>query len=286
MTWLKTDLAGLTQKGQDDWTRISQDVANDPPTTLLISNEMLFRPFPRAKLQEVDGIFDKVAQRKRLVAYLSAPDAMFLSSMQELLKEPQIPTRTSRTYFKDTLVPIAEHWTGDISLELFERQCMQESDIFTDFMAKHLPDVDVTQLDRHIGASNTSFSAEAMAVLYDLVMEHFPWYHDRRGFALEVMRFDRRLENPTKPKLRPHAKQAAINWRGPDLFWLRDTHGITFPSIDYDAIDVGDTDSNVNYVSRIEDICEVNMERKEELQRRAMRRGRLPFIMRRWLAKH
>ncbi|WP_341366182.1 hypothetical protein [Yoonia sp. BS5-3] len=286
MQWLQTDLAGLIERGHADWNRICEEVANDPPKTLLLSNEMLFRPMTGAKWQEVGQVLDQVAEHKRLVAYLRAPDAMFLSSAQEILKHVQTPGRFSRTQFKDTLVPLMKNWKGQIKLEQFDRQIMKDGDIYTDFMTKHLPFVDMDQLDRGPAELNTSLSAEAMAVLYDLVMEHFPWHHNRRLLAQYVARLDQKLENPTKPKLRPDAVQAVINWRGPDLFWLRDAFGITFPSIDYDAINPDEIDSNVVQICRIEDICAVNGDRKEELKNRAMRRSRMPRALRRWLAKY
>ena len=126
---------------------------------------------------------------------------------------------------------------------------MHSGDAVANFLIRHLPDVDLDSIPRRDDPYNTSLSAETMAVLYE---------------------FSANLRN----------------WPAPDLFWLNNEKGITFPTIDYDAINPDEIDDVRLRVCRIEDICDVDPDRKAALLRLATGRARMPKTVRRWLAKY
>jgi hypothetical protein len=125
-----------------------------------------------------------------------------------------------------------------------------------------------------------------MSILHDLTTHDLEWRFDPRALAVEVFKADRRLEQPTPPTLSEAMKEALLNWRAPDLFWLRDTQGITFPGVDYGALDENNFDGAHLEFDKIETICTVNSARKAELFNRAARRARLPRKLRQLLYKY
>lgn len=161
-----------------------------------------------------------------------------------------------------------------------------DGDIVADFLSKHLPEFDPSGIERMKANINVTHSAEAMAILHDVATERRVWHADRHALSVEILKADRRLESPTRPKLNPAVIEMLNNWRAPDLFWLRDQHGITFSKIDYDALNENDVDVSVLRFDGIEDICNVNPDRKAELFRRAARRARVPETIRRLIYKY
>lgn len=282
--WLGMDVPELQKVGQQAWDDIQNTVAQTAPKTVIVSSEMFFRPMRADTIRSANQAFSKIAQTSRIVAYLRAPDTHFMSAAQENLKHFLPICRPGRSHVRDTIRPLMRHWDGPVSLEVFDRKVMHDGDIVTDFLTRHLPDIDPASLERKYDTLNTSISAEAMAVLYDVWSGRYPWKGDRRTLAMQIIKADKRLGNPTKVKPRPGVAQTLINWAAPDLFWLRDERNITFPGIDYAAIDPDDIDDAVLRIGRIEDICDVNPDRKDAVLRRAIQRTRLPPIVRRRLA--
>jgi hypothetical protein len=276
----------IVQASEQAWEDVRKEVAEVPPQTLLFSNETSFRPMTSSTIHTAYQRVEQIANTSRIVAYLRAPDSFFLSYTQEKLKHLKPPPSPSRTYVRDTITPFIEHWNGPVSLNIYDRQAMEDGDIVSDFIKKFLTNIDATDIPRKNSAYNTSVSSEAMALLYEFATGHLEWRGDRHGLVTEIRRADRKMANPTKPKMRPGVSETLVNWAAPDLFWLREEHGIIFPSIDYDVINPNEIDDNVLRICRIEDICEVNPDRKAALLRRARRKAQLPRTMRRWLAKY
>lgn len=284
--WLGMDAPELQKVGQQAWHDIQNTVAKTAPKTVVISSEMFFRPMRADTIRSANQAFSKIAQSSRIVAYLRAPDTLFMSATQENLKHFLPICRPVRSHVRDTIRPLMRHWDGPVSLEVFDRKVMHDGDIVTDFLTRHLPDIDPASLERKYETLNTSISAEAMAVLYDVWSGRYPWKGDWRILVMQVFKADKHFSNPTKVKPRPGVAQTLINWAAPDLYWLRDEQNITFPGIDYAAIDPDDIDDAVLRIGRIEDICDVNPDRKDAVLRRAIQRTSLPPILRRWLAKY
>ncbi|MEJ6478678.1 MAG: hypothetical protein QNL92_08355 [Octadecabacter sp.] len=285
-SWLEMDLAQLIAASEQAWNDIQATVAKAPPEKILISSELFFRPMTSATIRAANQMVNQVAKSSRIVAYLRAPDAYFLSHTQQTLKDLSLCFRPSRTLIKDTVAPLIKGWEGPVSLNVFDRHVMKGGDIVTDFVTRYFPAIDPATIERLRIPYNATLSAEAMSVLFDISSGKLVWGADRHGLAIEVMKADRRIDTPTKPKLHAAAAQTLINWRAPDLFWLRDEHGITFPSIDYAVIDPNEVDDGVFRIDGIEELCDVNNDRKAMLLRRAMGRARLPKSMRRLLFKY
>lgn len=283
--WLKEDYLEAMATAAHYWDQIKQDVATTGPDTLTISSESFFRPARPAAITHANRLFSEVADTTKIVAYLRSPDTFFLSRMQQRLKMFMTTEHGSHTRMKDVIEPLTKYWSGDISLSIFDPAVMHDGDIVMDFMTRHLPQVDLDKLPRQTKQANTSLSAEAMAILLDVATGQQKLRVDRAVFLQELLRCDAQIANPTKPQLRPHVAQSMINWSAPDLFWLRDTHGLAFQNIDYDCIDPEEVDYEFLQVTSIHNLCEVNADRKQEVLNSALHRARLPKKIRRWLAK-
>lgn len=283
--WLKKDYPASMAIAEQCWDQIKQDVATTGPDTLVISSESFFRPTRPAAIAEANGLFTEVAETTKIVAYLRAPDAFFLSRMQQRLKMFITTEHGSHTRIKDVIEPLMKYWDGTISLNIFDPGIMHDGDIATDFMTRHLPQVDLDKLPRQTSQANTSLSAEAMAILFDIATGQHQLRVDRVAFLQEVLRYDAQIADPTKPRLKPHVAQSMINWSAPDLFWLRETCGLTFRDIEYDNLNPEEVDYEFLQVTSIHNLCEVNTERKQELLNSALSRARLPRKIKRWLAK-
>lgn len=283
--WLKMNFPQLVEAASQAWNELQETVAAEGPKTLLISSEMFFRPMTSSTIKSANQKLEQLARTSRVVAYLRAPDGLFLSHNQEMLKHFVIADRPSRTFFRDTIFPLSRNWNGPVALEVFDRAVMHDGDAVTDFLIRHLPDVDPNSIPRRGNPLNTSLSAEAMAILFEYASDLRTWRGNKRTLMLEISRADQKLANPTKPRLHPEVAANVLNWHAPDLFWLREEKGITFPSIDYGAVNADEIDDSMLRVCRIEDICDVDLDRKAALLRRATWRARYPKPVRRWLAK-
>lgn len=268
------------------WDRICDTVAKSGPDTLLISSEHFFRNWSDTALSRLNRETRAVAQRRKIIAYIRAPHHFLLSDTQQNLKHVRPRLQIRRTYAKDTITPLMQHWQGDLSLNVFDRSCMTDGDIVADFLVKNLPALDWNLLQHPDADKNTTMSAEAIAVLLDIREGRLPRGDDYATLISEVIRADRKIPDPTKARLYPAAAQTFINWRAPDLFWLRDRHGLKFPDIDYDRIDADMIDKSLLHFDAAEQICTVDPNRKAQVYQSARRRAALPRLLRRWLAKH
>jgi hypothetical protein len=284
--WLKMDRAEILRAANRAWQDILETVATDTPKSILLSSEILFMPMSKAVITYANQCIDQVAETSRIIAYLRRPDSHYLSNLQQVLKGLSTAFHPSRTSARDTLLPLIKNWSGPVSLNVFDRKALKGGDIITDFATKYLPALDPADINHRSAEINTTHSTEAMSILHDLTTHRLEWRFDPRDLAVEVFKADRRLEQPTPPALHDAMKEALLNWRAPDLFWLRDTQGITFPGVDYDSIDENNFDGALFEFDKIETICTVNTERKAELFRRAARRARLPRKVRQLLYKY
>jgi hypothetical protein len=268
------------------WADICKDVDHYHPQTIVISSELFFRPRVPSVLVGANNLNNDLAETSEVVTYLRAPDTHYLSRYQELLKQLRVSPLVSRTLAKDSIQPFAEHWNGQVSFNVFDQSMLTGGDSFLDFMTRYLPDINTDIFPKRDQTYNTSLSAEAMSFLHDCAVGKVKWNGSARVLVEQVAKVDRKLQNPTKPKLRPEVAETLINWRGDDLFWLRDEHGVVFPTIDYDAINPKSIHGWVFDAGGIENVYTFDPDRKLALAQQALKRAKLPKTIRRWLAKY
>ena len=282
--WLKVTPAQAQQLSRSEWSKIVRMIQENQPKTLLLSSESYFKLIRKDTMQQFDQLTNDVAQTKTAIAYLRAPDNYFLSVIQQRLKKVRPIQAISRTRIRDTIEPLYEGWSGDVNLHIFDRSTLCDGDIVTDFVSKHLPSLDQSQITCPKGIANASMSAEAMSLLYDCNRGRLNQNIAPQVLIDQILKADRKVLHPTKLKLSRDWAEILLNWSVHDLFWLRDTKNITFPNIDYDAIKMELNATDPVEFERVEQFCEVNPDRKAALYARAEKRAKLPDTIRRWLS--
>jgi hypothetical protein len=148
----------------------------------------------------------------------------------------------------------------------FERTVFPDGDIVADFAARLLPEAGDALRAVDDPKVRPSMSAEAMAIVQDFRRERYPAMNDRftrdtgalvKHLAAEEAALGGQRRPVLKPEVRDLVDRASV-----DLLWLRDTLGVRFADIDYDAIGPADTLT----AKTVAEICHVDIERKAALE--------------------
>ncbi len=282
--WLKVRHEQAQQLSKSEWNNIVGRVRDKRPKTLLLSSESYFKLIRHDTMHRFDQLTSDVAQTKKAVVYLRAPDNYFLSAIQQRLKKVRPIQTISRTRIRDAVEPLCEGWSGLVSLNIFDRGTMRGGDIVTDFTMRHLPGLDQNRISRPRSVANASMSAEALSLLYDLYRGLLNQSVPPQVLIDQILKADQRVADPTKLALSDDWAEIMIRWSAPDLAWLREKKNIVFPNIDYDSIKNERASVDPMKFDRVEQFCEVKPDRKAALYARAEKRAKLPGVMRRWLS--
>jgi len=247
------------------WNSFLAALDHARPDTVILSSEQFFRVIHPEQQAQYCAALRSVATEIEVIAYLRSPPSYFLSHMNQRLKFYR-PTRIrSGAWLRPVIDSMIRHGPGRVSLNVFDRSVMTGGDIVQDFFARNLPDFDTTLLGAAERESNTTISTEAMALLQQSHSGGIGLSRNRHRASRAIRAADRAIPNPTRPDFRDGVRQIAIDRAADDLFWLRDTHGLVFPDIDYTQIRPLAGDDPMLRLTRIEDICPVNPERKAEV---------------------
>ncbi|MCG3267415.1 hypothetical protein [Yoonia sp. I 8.24] len=291
VAWLGCSHQEAIESAKSSWKVLQNGARAGEVDQILISAEQFMCAMPPDAFANARKHFESIADETKIVAYLRSPAAFFLSLHQEGLKVVLPPARGKRPAnmprdMNSALVAQFKRHLGDnVSLNVYHRDTLHQSDIVTDFCKRYLPKVDPQHMTRKNGSMNTSISAEAMAIAMDLRSGRI----DIQSRAVPLRKLlignDKALPNSTRPKLLNNAQHSITNWFTPDLISLRDQHGVVFPDVDYDALDPDDLDNDIIEYQRVEQICAVDPDRKAALLRRIQLKAKLPFPISRWAAK-
>ena len=149
--WLKVTPAQVQQLSRSEWTKIVRTIQEKQRKTILLSSENYFKLIRQDKMQQFDRLTKDVAETKMAIAYLRAPDKYFLSVIPQRLKKVRPVQAISRTRIRDTIEPLCDGWSGGVSLHIFDRSTLYDGDVATDFITKHLPNLDQSQIKRSVG---------------------------------------------------------------------------------------------------------------------------------------
>src|SRR5690606_33939181 len=117
-----------------------------------------------------------------------------------------------------------------------------DGDVVADFAARFLPGTgDVLRAIAHPKVK-PSMSGEAMAIVQDYRRRHHPDANNRftRDTGLVIRHLARQeaaLGGQRRPVLRPEIR-TMVDGASSDLRWLRNTLGVTFTGVDYDAVGI------------------------------------------------
>jgi hypothetical protein len=209
------------------------------PQVLVLSSEMLFRDLSAAAASRLDGWFERLGGEATVAAYIRKPSETFASSLWQALYSRGV-IAANPIHFRSQLESWRRGFGDRLRVVPFDRARFHGHDVVSDFAHRFVPEIgDDVQLATG-EAVNASSSAEIMAVVADIVGNA-----RRDGIA------DPRLApGAVEPVLRDLAAQLAVGTGRPKLLahvasyidhasgevtWLRDTFGLRFDGIDYDA---------------------------------------------------
>lgn len=221
---------------------IRAGLAQHRPSHLLLSAESLFTPIRWHKQENYRHALAALADHLQFVAYLRSPAEAYLSVCQQQLKASQQLKPIAPPRYRAVLASYRRTFkAAPLALLPFVRSGLQHGDIVTDFCARflaHTP-LDGASLTRRPD-SNTSLSAEAMAVIRHYRRHAWPGHDDCHNPATtavlrQLKAVDRALSAP-RPRLRDAVREQLERLAAPDLLWLRDQLGFSFPHCDYAAL--------------------------------------------------
>jgi hypothetical protein len=253
------------------WDSVRDDVERLRPALLILSSEY-FGLHPRREDYDIFvGRLAELSADVEPVIYFRETASHFGSNAQQNVKNGRWvgPVEGAKLERDAGLVEAA--FGRPIVACAADRDHLVDGDIVADFLARFVTPV-VGPVDVAPVRLNESISAEAMAVLdrfrklrYPEPTERLPDFHSLRAILAKLEAAEGRAPGA---RLRPEAA-AGVRRSALDMIWLRDRHGIVFSGVDYDAID-GQAFEIDPLRTAIEDLFEVDVERRDRLQAAAL----------------
>lgn len=265
---LKHSLAKCKQAYQTvyhSWTRqIRASAEAIGAHTVILSGESLYgicRAETAARLQtELRALG---ASAIEIVVYVRQPSDWYLSAAQQDLRASHLVRQAGPVHYRKVIETYAGHVSPDVRVFEYNRARFSGGDILGHFLQNTLgiaAEPIAGEAERQL---NGTISAEGMSILRDYRLinhqdDNSSFTRDTALFRRAIAEADQSVGGDQRPVLLPALKDR-IDHGSPDILWLRDRFGITFPGIDYDRI------SNKSWDARpqkIEEICVVNKTRR------------------------
>jgi len=271
----------LSRDFEANWNDVRRQIRKYKPHTLVLSSECLFNASDLERGAEFRDQLRQFSDDISIVAYIRQPSAMYLSGLQQTLKSyggfhpPAAANFRQGIEFYETL------FNCQANVAAYDRTTLANGDIVTDFVQRHLPTIDVRQLKFDPLQLNETLSAEIMSILQDYRRVNHPDADsvpsiEHRHFRMQLQALEHRFGLHRRPSMHEGIGHF-IDHASVDLLWLRETRGISFRGIEYDAIRPA-ADNPYRNCSRVADICEVDEDRKQEILMRLMKKAVTPSI--------
>lgn len=242
------------------------EVERDRPEVLVLSSETFIFGLGRLGKERLAHLLAPFTAEVLPIIYVREPAALYRSRLQERMKIAATTLPPGAQRIRDAIEDSKDIW-GQVAVCEFDPARLVGGDILKDFATRFLsgqvdPDFMVA------GPKNMSLSAEAILALSRfrrLVAPDRDWHRDPRS-----QRFYRRLQvidesdlSATSIRLRSDVSEA-VRRSSSDYLWLRDSYGIVFPEIDYEAVDGMPPEPEM--VDRsLEELIEVDFDRYDRL---------------------
>lgn len=258
------------QAARDEWVNLSNQIEHDRPSHLILSSEVLFSTYSQHEIDSAKKYLPSLSDDVRVLAYVRSPVSRYLSLVQQSLKSTNGIVQPSGTRVINVFNSYEAIFGRKVEVRVFERSRLRSEDAVADFIDWSdlpLPKDLVPTLQ-----SNESTSAEAMAVLREISPVDAPTnmtelLQKRRRFRA-VLRADREIAQPTKPRLKPEIAEY-IARQSSELIQQRDDYGLEFSDIDYSIVGKPPSQSQ-SEILRIDEICDYDKDRMEILKAKAL----------------
>lgn len=264
-------------KSEELWTQFAEDLTNNECDTVLLSSEFVLGLRPNS--------FERLLKRLRAfsndfhaVVYVRDPCDHYLSSAQQILKYgAAVKDPRNVQNFAQKIRMTEKYLPGRVTLRVFSRDKLHRGDITLDFLKVALGEKRSANVNVVPMVSNTSLSAEGMALLRKF--NRVVWGNRRVvGSAvnkelLKAISEEEEKGSYNKPKLLPDIREVVMRCNIEDVRRLRDDYGVVFEKFDYDVVSL--TEFSVEEDARlsnleVSDIVECDPDLVEHLTFRVM----------------
>ena len=236
---------------------------------LLISSEFISSFGPK-QIAYMSNFLSQYFEDITIVAYARNPAEHFFSAYQQSVKiNGHIANFGALSNRRFQIWSEPDNFK--LSVRPYARERLLNGDIIDDFMATYLPHVDQSRLIAPKSSRNVSLSTEAISVLEDLIpgikpdVDQFKRRVIWMEIAREMIKFDSQVPNGTRPRMRADLNKH-LSEQISELLWLKAEYGIEFEHVDYSKIEENSLADKKVY--KIQDMCEVDLTRKAELENR------------------
>lgn len=261
------------QKAAEAFAGIAVEVARTRPEVLILSSETLLHGCRREAKLRLHRLLVTLSEDIQPVVYVREPAALYVARAQEKARVAVRPLPPGPQQIRTAIEETEAAFGLMPAVVTFDRARLTEGSIVADFITRFLSNrIAPAEVPDRI--ENPSLSAEAALLslrFRALVAPDSDWKQDRRSQRL--YRILNRLEQDEghhlRPQLRPGFAQA-IRRASVDYLWLRDRFDVTFPEIDYAAIDGAPLPTPM-LRAPLEDIFEIDGARYVALMLEALR---------------
>jgi hypothetical protein len=261
------------RKAAEGFARIGAEVARTRPEVLVLSSETLLHGCRGEAKARLSRLLTTLSDDIRPVIYVREPASLYLSRAQEKARVAARPLPPGPQRIRAAIEETEAAFGVTPAVVAFDRARLADGSIVADFITRFLADrVAPAEVPGRI--ENPSLSAEAALILSRfraLVAPDSDWKRDRQ--SQQLYRIINRLEenggHQRRPQLRPGLAEA-IRRASVDYLWLRDRFDVSFPEIDYAALDGAPLPSPM-VGAPLEDILEIDGARFEALMLEALR---------------
>jgi hypothetical protein len=235
------DADKMTRAAEAMWAGIRKDVDAKRPNLLILSSEYFFQHPELADFERLRARLAEVADKIEPVLYVREFASHYGSAAQQDVKNARPLGPLLGSQLSSTLPGLEQALGARVAIRPADRAQLDDGDTTSDFLARFVtPAIGPVDIPR--GARlNESVSAETMAILdrfrklrYPDASQKMPDFYSLRAILQGLEAGE--AEKAPGARLRPEAA-AALQRSAVDLPWLRDMYGVSFPGVDYAAID-------------------------------------------------
>ena len=275
------DHSNLNRMAWDSLDKIRRDIKRCQPSKVVISSELFLcskltdvAPEP-GRYKRLRDLLTPLGGHLKFVCYVRAPAPYYLSLAQQELHRSAEVVSPRPLRIRNFIEGLEAETDTPVLVRGYNPNSIPGWDAVRDFVENAVGCDMPSNLNRGIRA-NATMSAEAMSIsaayrratCFGMNGRDVPEHRHAMNLLASC---EHSAGGSSKPRLKPEVA-SAVTRASEDLLWLRDCHEIEFSGVDYDSID-GVMPEEVSSLRRIDEICEVDPLRRDELLMRLLHPG-------------
>lgn len=264
---VQRDPTRMRRRAESYWAAVRREVERHRPDTIVLSSELFSWARSPREFERLRRHAAEIADELVLSLYIRDPADRWLSQFQQSARHSSAPMPLYSARFRPQIEAIRATFGSAPIVRAYDREQLIGGDIVQDFTTAVLG-ASTWRTSIASRSANEALSPEALAVVFDFRHVNYAGRRGKGGNSTGRLitdlqgieaRMPRACPLELHPEIRAELTRAAI-----DLPWLRDEYGITFPGIDYGQPFQREALS-VRPIERVEEIVDVDQDRKREL---------------------